>query len=335
LRQFFSNLSDAANSLKETLKLRWFSSFRKSYEAVFIDDKKVKLGDTKSVDLILSPKYYWVKIETLPVKYAFQAKEYAPSLFEGYIPEGDYSYKAFKSGEKFLIFAYEAKSILESIEKLGVKTPQIHKVYFAQTELCNMQKPLKIDGENALIVRNGKVVKAPLYLAGEYALVESEINRVVLSKNSVKLGKFNRFYEQTGAFTGIVYVLIFLIAIFLCESIYLIKSLNNQKDTKADIIERYSLPSTDLQLRALLKQYDGINKKQKDIREKLSYIFKFKLQNGEYFKSIEANSKEASLVLHISNKNSAESIRNYLAKSFVVDDFKEDNLDIKIKIKYE
>jgi hypothetical protein len=37
----------------------------------------------ESVNVMLTPQFYTLKKEALPVKYAYQAKKIAPSLFEG------------------------------------------------------------------------------------------------------------------------------------------------------------------------------------------------------------------------------------------------------------
>jgi hypothetical protein len=333
LKLFFKNAQEAVKSLLYTLKQRYFDKFGKTYRAVLVDDKTPQLDDKEIVDLILSPKYYWVKIEELPVKYAFQAREYAPSLFDGYIPEGDYSYKAVKKEGKFLLFAYNTKDILESLQALGVKMSQVHSVYFAQTEL--LDRSLKINELNALITHNGKVIKVPLFMAGECEVQKNEPLNVTVSKNKIKLGKFVRFYEKRGAFAGIIYVLAFLIVLFAGEFLYLKSVANAKAAQKEEIIQRYSLPPTELQLKALSKQYDKINNQQKAIRSALGNIFKFPLLSDEYFKNIDLSSSEISLTLHINNKNRANIVQDYLKKTFVIDEFKDDSLDIKIKMRYE
>jgi hypothetical protein len=337
LKQFFDNLCDKIKSFVNFLKWQYFKKFSKTYEhkIVFIDTQEVMISDTNTVDIILSPKYYWTKSEELPVKYAFQAREYAASLFDGFIPKGDYSYKAVKQKGRYLLFAYDAKDILESLEILGVKPSHVHNIYFAQTEFADYPRDIEISDNNALIIRSERVIKAPLSLAQEYVDINEVLRTLKLSKNVIKLGKFNRFYEKQGALKGIIYVLIFLIALFFGELLYFANVLNSQESQKEKISEQYSLPSTEIQLNTLLKQHERINKQQSVIRENMGEIFKFSFLEDEYFKSIEISKTQISLVLHVRDKSRSDIVRSYFQKSFSIDEFRDDTNDIRIKLRYE
>ncbi|MDR1555179.1 MAG: hypothetical protein LBS39_04035 [Campylobacteraceae bacterium] len=337
MKRFFDILRDKAIPLADALKQRYYDRFGKidKHKVIFADTGKITLYDLNAVDIILSPKYYWTKIEKLPVKYTFQAKEYAPSVFDGFIPKGDYSYKVIKQKDDFLLFAYDTKNILESLEALGINPPDVRKVYFAQTEFANYPLPIKIDSKNVLMTHNEKIIKAPLSLAKEYVNIKDVLQTLKLSKNIIKLGKFNHFYEKQSALKGIMYVFVFLMILFLGESLYLVSALSSQEDKKEKILEQYSLPSTELQLNALLKQQENINKQQSAIREKISEIFRFSFLKGEYFKSIEVNRMQISLVLHVNDKSRSGIVKSYFQKLFTVDEFKDSTNDIKIKLRYE
>ncbi|MDR1284943.1 MAG: hypothetical protein LBJ88_01940 [Campylobacteraceae bacterium] len=337
MKRFFDILRGRAISLIDVLKQQYYRRFGKAYshKIVFVDTQHVVVNDSNAFDIILSPKYYWTKVEELPVKYAFQAKEYAPSVFDGFIPKGDYSYKAIKQDGKFLLFAYDAKDILENLETLGVKPSYVRNAYFAQTEFMNYPLAIKTDNKNGLITHNGKVIKVPISLAKEHVSVNEVLRMLKLSKNIIKLGKFNRFYEKQGALKGIICVLVFLIAIFFAELLYLSHTLSSQEEQKDKILKQYSLPSTEIQLNTLLKQQERTNKQQSAIRENISKIFGFSLLKDEYFKNIEANQAQISLILHVSDKSRSDIAKNYFQKSFIVDEFADNTNDIKIKLRYE
>jgi hypothetical protein len=309
--------------------------FYKAYDnkVVFADTKHITTDGLNMFDVILSPKYYWTKIETLPVKYAFQAREYAPSIFEGFIPKGDYSYMAVKQNGSFMLFVYDIKNILDNLESIGIKPSHIRKAYFAQTEFASCQCDIKIDDNNALSIREGKVIKVPLSLAKEHVNIQEILRTLKLSKNVVKLGKFNRIYEKRTALKGVIYALIFLTALLFAELFFVTHVLNSQEKKREEILKEYSLPSTEIQLNALLKQHERINKEQKDIREKVSEVFKFPFSQGGYFKSIEASRSQISLIMHVNDKS--DSIKSYFQKSFVIEDFQDSTNDIKIKLRYE
>ncbi|MDR1460728.1 MAG: hypothetical protein LBI78_03710 [Campylobacteraceae bacterium] len=337
LKRFFDILRDKAALLIDALKQQYYKRFGKAYgyKIIFVDTQHVTTSDSDIFDIVLSPKYYWTKMEELPVKYAFQAKEYAPSVFDGFIPKGDYSYKAIKQDGKFLLFAYDAKDILERLESLGIKPSHVRNTYFAQTEFANYPLAIKVDNENSLITHNEKVIKMPLSLAKEHVSMNEVLQTLKPSKNIIKLGKFNRFYEKQGALKGIIYVLAILIAIFLGELLYLSHLLSSQENRKDEILKQYSLPSTEIQLNALLKQQEKTNKQQSVIRENMSKIFGFSLLQNEYFKNIEVNQMQISIVLHVNDKSRSAVVRDYFQKSFIIYEFTDDTDDIKIKLRYE
>ncbi|MDR3178256.1 MAG: hypothetical protein LBT96_04650 [Campylobacteraceae bacterium] len=337
MKRFFDNLRNKAKQFLDALKQLYHDKFDKSYDnrVIFVDTKHIAIGDLNAFDVILSPKYYWTKIETLPVKYAFQAKEYAPSVFEGFIPKGDYSYKAVKQSGNFLLFAYDVKDILENLESLGVKSSYIRKVYFAQTEFANCSSDIKIDNKSVLAIRNGKVIKTPLTLSKQYISIKEALQTLKPSKNTIKLGKFNRIYEKQGSLKGVICVLVFLITLFFGELLYLANILNSQDSQREEILKQHSLPSTEIQLNALLKQQERINKEQKAIRDKISEVLKFPFLEGEYFSNVEASQAQISLVLHSNDKSRSSTVRSYFQKSFTIDEFRDNTNDIRIKLRYE
>ncbi|MDR2790119.1 MAG: hypothetical protein LBB59_04015 [Campylobacteraceae bacterium] len=337
MKQFFERLRNALAHASNILKRFYGDKFAKTYDhkIVFIDDKRMSVVGIDAFDIILSPKFYWTKTQTLPVKYAFRAKEYAPSIFEGFIPKGDYSYKVIKQNGKFLFFAYDAKSILEYLDAAGVKPAVIRKVYFAQTEFSNSAHDIKIDEKNALIIREGKVIKAPLSLVKEHVDIKSVLESLKPSKITITLGKFNRIYEKQGALKGIIYALIFLNILLFAELFYLSNMSSSKESQKEEILKQYSMPSTEIQLNALLKQYDKINMEQKKIREKISEVFKFSFLEGEYFKSLEASKTHISLTLHVSDKSRGEAVKSYFQRYFTVSEFQDGAEDIKMELRYE
>jgi hypothetical protein len=319
------------------LKRFYNDKFAKTYDhrIVFIDTKRMSVVGIDAFDIILSPKYYWTKTQTLPVKYAFQAKEYAPSVFDGFIPKGDYSYKAIKQNGKFLFFAYDMKNILESLDAIGIKPALIRKAYFAQTEFADCLHDIKIDAKNALVIRESKVIKAPLSLAKECTDMDSVLRALKPSKNTINLGKFNRIYEKQGVLKGVIYALIFLNILFFAELFYLSNILSSKESQKEDILKQYSMPSTEIQLNALLRQYDKINIEQKTIREKISEVFKFPFLEGEYFKNIEATKTHILLTLYVTDKSRFEAVKSYFQKYFTVSEFQDSAGGIKMELRYE
>ena len=70
--------------------------FRSKAKAFFVDVNSPSYLLEAPVNVILSPSMYWVKRVTLPVKYLYEVKSLIPSLFEENLPEGKYSYSAYR-----------------------------------------------------------------------------------------------------------------------------------------------------------------------------------------------------------------------------------------------
>ncbi|MEA2091565.1 MAG: hypothetical protein U9O83_04260 [Campylobacterota bacterium] len=122
-----------------------FTIFNPKLTTLFLDpnsESSYSAIKGAKVNIILSPSLYWVKKLSLPVKYLRDAKKLLPSLFEDTLPKGNYSYTAYKSGDEFLIFAYEDKYILETLSKEGISLSNVANVYFAQSEMQNIEGAL-------------------------------------------------------------------------------------------------------------------------------------------------------------------------------------------------
>ena len=88
---------------------------KRGRKALYISED-VEVGEiTNKVDIILSPKFYWIRIEELNVKKEKEALKFAPSIFEGQFEESSSSYRylAIKGNEnKYIFIAYNPKTIL-------------------------------------------------------------------------------------------------------------------------------------------------------------------------------------------------------------------------------
>ena len=86
-----------------------------------------------SIDIILTPQFYTFLREELGVRFAYQAKQIAPSLFDDYLDmEREYQFHTYKCEEEWCFFAYSVDEIVSFLESRGVKAHQINKIFFAQ-----------------------------------------------------------------------------------------------------------------------------------------------------------------------------------------------------------
>jgi len=121
-----------------------------------------------SVNIMLTPQFYTLIKEPLPVKYLYQAKKIAPSLFEGLLEEGrSYEYLVFKEENSWAFIAYDVDKITEFLGTKGIKPEQVSKLFFAQQSLTSFSDPVLLGKKEALVVLDDTVVVVPQAALGE------------------------------------------------------------------------------------------------------------------------------------------------------------------------
>lgn len=300
------------------MKLSFKKSFSKKTYLILADNAPIDLGGDKLVDIILSPKYYWVKKEKLPVKYTYQAKAYAPSSFDGVIPKGHYSYLVQKDNDEFWMYAYDDSFIIQELDKIGIKPSQIAKVYFAQAEFKNIEKPIKVNKNEVLTNHDGVIIKVPRQMVSEPIELGQFFAKNRLSNFHVNLNKFSKFIDFKKAYI-VAGILGFLSICFLIEFFWLSGAKSEQLQKRQNITKTYKMPTTSLQANALIKSLDKKMNTQLTIRDKFYAITKSPLKNGDYFTHISFNAKHFKIGTFFKNKNQVQAMQKYLQKHFKMD----------------
>ena len=117
---------------------------------------------TKSVNLLLTPQFYTLKKEILPIKYLYQAKKIAPSLFEGLLDRNFvHEYFVFKEKDTWVFIAYNINKIMDFLNTKGIKPEKVSKLYFAQQALDMLHTPVSLGEKEILGVIDQTVVVVP------------------------------------------------------------------------------------------------------------------------------------------------------------------------------
>ncbi len=121
-----------------------------------------------AVNIMLTPQFYTLKKEVLPVKYTYQAKRLAPSLFEGLLEkEGSYDFLVYKEGESWTFIAYDIEKISEFLHLKGFQQGDVSKIFFAQQSAALFLGPCMLNEKDALVVLDDTVVLVPVKALGE------------------------------------------------------------------------------------------------------------------------------------------------------------------------
>jgi hypothetical protein len=117
---------------------------------------------TQSVNVMLPPQFYTLKKEALPLRYAFQAKKIAPSLFDGLLEEGkQYDYMVWKEGEEWVFLAYDMEIITTFLKSKGFNLENVSKIFFVQQAAEHFDKPFLLDESEALVSLDDTVAVIP------------------------------------------------------------------------------------------------------------------------------------------------------------------------------
>lgn len=116
---------------------------------------------SESVNVMVTPQFYTYKQEALPVRYAYQAKKIAPSLFDGLLEEGKYEYFVQKGDEGWEFIAYDPHKIRAFLEQKGYSPNRVGKLFFAQQAVEHLMTPLALGEEQALVNLNGVATVIP------------------------------------------------------------------------------------------------------------------------------------------------------------------------------
>jgi hypothetical protein len=255
--------------------------FNRQNKTLFLDpNSDVKHQGDEKLDVILSPSLYWVKKISLPVNSLREVRKLLPSIFEEILPDGIYSYSAYKTNDdsKFYIFAYEDKKILDALSKQNISMANVSTVHFAQSELQYIKHAMKINDTQNIYVKDDIVVLVPCCYIEEKGVLD--VSSMILSKHKITLQQFGHIIDYKSLYS-VASVLLVLIILVFGELFITTQRLENIADKKDEIFSKNNLKSTMFENKAILKKYKNIHKDQTRFREYFSYLLALKLNSSE------------------------------------------------------
>lgn len=301
---------------------------------IFLHNEEIDFSMEQKYDIILSPSYYWVKKEKLPVKYEYQAKSFANSIFDGLIPDGQYNYFASKHEDFFYIFAYDDNFILNKIASLGLKPSQIDNVYFAQTEFVNQELPIQISSNEAMVNSFGVMINVPIELVDNAIPIHELLSQIKVSKHTVALSRFSQILDEKSFNT--ILTLIFLLIITTFANYYILKQEQKIQISKSkEIYETYNLPSSSFQIESIIGSLKSISKEQLKIRDAVKELFSIQLAQGEHFIKTEFKNKKFNLKIKMNEPKRAEYFKEKFSKKFKIYSMKVVDNILNTELSYE
>jgi len=121
----------------------------------------------KAVDIMLTPQFYTMKKEKLPLRYAYQARKIAPSLFDGLLEDAkNYDYFVYKEDTDWVFIAYNPDEIIRFLLQKGIGPEKVGKVFFVQQAKEHITAPLALGDKEAVTVLDETVVVVPRQVLG-------------------------------------------------------------------------------------------------------------------------------------------------------------------------
>lgn len=290
------------------------ASLFNSNQVIGLIDKhtgKIKVED--KINIILTPSYYWVKRAYLEVNFTSSALKYAPSVFEGMLPEGDYDYYAVKTTTEYIFFAYEPDLIISSLHDKGIQSTQIAGIYFAQNEMLNITNPIQCNEEDAIVVHNDTVLQVPKYLVNESTLKRNIEEIKELSKHKIILQSTStsNSVKKLAPLLSILAVLVLLYA----TQLFFTYAQQEKLQANASVFEAYGLPSTFVQNSSIEKKLSKSFQEQKSFRKLIFAILKLPLSQQETIKDLRYEKKLFTILFEMQDYTKLKTIADTLKKS--------------------
>ncbi len=260
-----------------------FSKFKTDAEIIFLDPNVDIESKEAKTAVLLSPALYWVRSFELPLKSEKEAKKLLPSLFEEFLPEGEFSYFGYFDGERYIGFAYEEEKIRQLLLHKGVDLAQLEAFYFAQSELDEDMLPAQLGHEWMLASIDGIVVKLPFMKGTQSKALD--LSSLALSSKSIKIERYAAPIERKTLYALCAIFLLFAL-LYGLEWWRVDQEVVRIQKRSDEIFARYSLLPTMTQNRSVLKKYEKIDTKQKKLRKMVAALLKASQATGGSLQSL-------------------------------------------------
>ena len=254
----------------------------------------------KEYDIFLTPKYYVVKREKLPIKFTFQAKKLAPSILDDLI-ESDkrVEYVVYKDGEEWVFIAYEPELIISDIEKAKLDINGIRSIYFAEQLRDRLEKAICLGDDLALSVIDGYVTQIPKALISKQGC--NRVNNKSLKANKAYASLSSANSSLSNKQTYILAGAISLIAILTFAEGMRYKSAVSAEQVKVEnAADGDSILMSEITRSNILNKYKKIDIRERNIRNTIKKVASL-LDRFTELESFKSNEKGYSAVLKSNN----------------------------------
>ncbi len=298
--------------------MNFFSDRKKP---VYFVTKNFNKHIDEKCDIVLSPEFYWVKKVTLNLKFSFEVKKMAPSIFDGVLPNGQFEYKVYKlSPIEYIIIAYDIQKILRDLERLDIDTSLVDKIYTAQNEFLENDITLRVDENFGIVSEDGVILFMPEKFLD--TLLQVSVHDILkdkkLSSDYIYSRNFQRVHVSHKDSSLLLWLLVILV-LLLCVNILKIQKdrgyISRQKES---LIKSYGLPKTSFEIKSMESELSKIEIAQNRLKYAIVYLDKFQLKNGELFDSLKYRKNGIKLSIKLKDRKREDEFKKYISKNFKI-----------------
>jgi len=266
-----------------------------------------------SINIMLSPQFYTMKREELPIKYQYQARKLASSVLEDFLIDGlEYLYHTYKDGDDWIFIAYCGEKIALFLEDRGIKPESISKIFFAQQYLEKFNIPLVLSNKELLASIDNNAVIIPSSIIGD-KMTNTVLDKHIINSNGISFSLNNNSllgYKESVIFASIFFIFgIF----FISEGIHYSNISSNMKSEVNEVLEKYPSFQSKYARDNISKKYRQIDINERKKREKLKELSTLVLQ-GVILEDLHLNSKGFSTKLKTISESQLLKIKSLATK---------------------
>jgi len=257
----------------------------------------------ETIDIILTPQFYTFLREELGIKFTYQAKQIAPSIFDDYLEEEkEYQYYVYKCNKYWCFFAYNIKEIVDFLEAKGIKQHQISKIFFAQELAPYIENAISLGDNFALqAIDDISTILPKRLLENNYNYKEIDLKNITL-KNGIAISSSYSSLVPLKQTISITILLSILGGIFIFEGNTIKNSIKPDIDKLELLLDKNPKLSSSRIRKSILQQYKPIDTKERKKRDIIENISKLLSANSQ-LKSLIVDNKKVTAIIEVSNNN--------------------------------
>jgi len=271
-------------------------------------DEMTPVSPQERVNVVLTPQHYSMKRQEMPIKYLYQAKKIAPSVFEGLLDaDREYAYHILKAGDGVWDFiAYDPREIKDFLRSKGLPPEKIDRIYFAQEFVDDLDAPIKLNDDKALTTVNNTVVVVPVSALDSEATLHAP-ESLKPGKGGISLGGSQGYlgFEQVASLAAI---LILFAGMLAYEGIRYGGDNGENSAKIKQLLEAYPALQNSYTRESISKKYKTLDRKERKKREIIKRISGM-IFKGATLSSLQVDQKKFSAVFDAKEKAVREKLK--------------------------